>query len=198
VTAVVDGKPVTLAATEAFVVELDCFQYEIGEGPCIDAVRVGRTVRAEFLTDGARYPIFGPRALTVDVVGTLSEPLESEGTVLGSINLFGRTSDALDGGTLRPARLLATQASAAVAAAVVRDDLRRKVAQLEQALESRDVIAQAKGILMLQSGVGPDEAFSLLVKASQRENRKLRDIAQEIADRTRQGGSGGRRSGGTG
>jgi AmiR/NasT family two-component response regulator len=111
--------------------------------------------------------------------------------VLGSLNLFARRSDALGEEALRPARLLAALAAAAVTATMARDDLQRQVAQLEQALQSRDVIGQAKGILMLQSGLGPDEAFTLLVRASQRENRKLRDIAQDIADRARRPAANG-------
>jgi hypothetical protein len=178
----VEGELVTLAATEPFVVELDSFQYETGEGPCIDAVRTRATVQTDLLVDGERYPRFGPRALMAGVVGVLSEPLESDGTLLGSINLFARTNSAL-ADALRPTRLLATQASACVAATLDREQLRLHLAQMEQALESRDVIGQAKGILMQQGGIGPDEAFRLLIRASQRENRKLREVAQRIADR---------------
>jgi hypothetical protein len=191
VAVLVEGKLTTLAATEPFVVDLDSFQYETGEGPCIDAVRTRGTVEADLLVDRPRYPRFAPQALMAGVVRVLSEPLESEGTLLGSLNLFALTSSALDD-ALRPTRLLATQASACVRAALTREELRRNVAQMEQALESRDVIGQAKGILMQQGGIGADEAFRLLVRASQRENRKLREVAQRIADRAgHQVGDGG-------
>jgi transcriptional regulator with GAF, ATPase, and Fis domain len=183
VAVLVEGEPVTLAATEPSMVELDAFQYETGEGPCLDAVREGRTVHVDFVDDGARYPRFGPRALMASVTGALSQPLQVDGAIVGSLNLFARSPNALGEAALRPAWLLAAQAAAAVAGAQERDDLRRQVTQLELAVASRDVIGQAKGILMLQSGLGPDEAFALLIRASQRENRKLRDIAQDIADR---------------
>jgi AmiR/NasT family two-component response regulator len=55
------------------------------------------------------------------------------------------------------------------------------VAQLEDALESRDVIGQAKGVLMERYQTGPDEAFAELVSQSQRLNVKLRRIAELVA-----------------
>ncbi|MEA2687301.1 MAG: hypothetical protein QOE93_2496 [Actinomycetota bacterium] len=146
-------------------------------------MRWGRTVQADYLSDRQHYPKFGPRALLAQVVGSLSEPLEFDGAIVGSINLFARETGGLGDHAIRPTRLLAAQASAAVTATLALDRLRRQVAQLEQALESRDIIGQAKGVLMLRSGLRPDEAFTLLVRALQRENRKLRDIAQDIADR---------------
>jgi AmiR/NasT family two-component response regulator len=57
--------------------------------------------------------------------------------------------------------------------------------QLQEALTSRAVIDQAKGVLMGQHGVGADEAFNLLRRQSQPENRKLRELAQEIVERAR-------------
>ncbi len=58
--------------------------------------------------------------------------------------------------------------------------------QLEQAMVSRAGIEQAKGVLMAQSGVSSDEAFELLKRASQRENRKLREVAEEIVKRAQE------------
>ena|SRR5438045_4049959 len=59
------------------------------------------------------------------------------------------------------------------------------VAQYETALESRDVIGQAKGVIMSALGCSADEAFALIVKQSQHENRKVSELAIEIAARTR-------------
>jgi AmiR/NasT family two-component response regulator len=58
--------------------------------------------------------------------------------------------------------------------------------QLQEALTSRAVIDQAKGMVMARNGVSADEAFTVLRTTSQRENRKLRDLAQEMVDRARQ------------
>jgi hypothetical protein len=65
--------------------------------------------------------------------------------------------------------------------------LEAEVEQLKAAMASRATIEQAKGILMARSGVGPDQAFDMLRGASQRENRKLRDVAQGLVDRHSRG-----------
>lgn len=58
-----------------------------------------------------------------------------------------------------------------------------EVAHLRIALETRDVIGMAKGILMATEGIGPQAAFDVLVRASQNQNRKLHDVAEEIVAR---------------
>ena len=57
-----------------------------------------------------------------------------------------------------------------------------EMALLATALDSRDTIGQAKGVLIVTFGCSPDEAFQLLRTQSQRENRKLVDVAAEIVD----------------
>jgi AmiR/NasT family two-component response regulator len=64
----------------------------------------------------------------------------------------------------------------------VTDELRRKVEQLEEALESRTVIGQALGMLMERYGITKDEAFAFLARCSQHENRKLHDIATQLVE----------------
>jgi AmiR/NasT family two-component response regulator len=60
----------------------------------------------------------------------------------------------------------------------------QEAANLSRAMEHRAVIEQAKGIIMASQHCGPDEAFDLLRRASQRENRKLRDLAVDLVERT--------------
>lgn len=111
----------------------------------------------------------------------LSKPVEEGGELLGLLTLhacgrpFGPEAAA-------PARLVASMAAALVAGW---EACGRREDQLREALRSRDVIGQAKGVLMAQSGVDADEAFRLLVRASQRENRKLRAVAAQVAARAR-------------
>lgn len=62
------------------------------------------------------------------------------------------------------------------------DALQAEVAGLTEALESRDVIGQAKGILMASQGISVDEAFDILRRASQRLNVKLRDVAAQVIE----------------
>ena len=78
------------------------------------------------------------------------------------------------------AELFAAQAAVMLANAQALDDARSLGEGLREAMASRAAIEQAKGILIAQSGVDADEAFDLLRRASQRENRKLRDVAADI------------------
>jgi AmiR/NasT family two-component response regulator len=91
---------------------------------------------------------------------------------------------AFDGEASAAAESLAQQAAIVVANAQAFWGAKHESEHLQRAMESRAVIEQAKGILMAQSGVTPDDAFQLLVRASQRENRKLRMIAIEVVERT--------------
>lgn len=65
-------------------------------------------------------------------------------------------------------------------------ELRDEIENLKVALLSRATIEQAKGILMGTTRCKPDEAFEMLIRASQRENVKLRDIALRIVEHASQ------------
>ncbi|MGH9224684.1 MAG: ANTAR domain-containing protein [Acidimicrobiales bacterium] len=142
-----------------------------GEVVCLDASALG-------------HP--GPPS---GVSNVLLAPVVHEGDLLGTITLYAGSSavgQAVDqaGGPSPPLRLLAQQVAAAVAASREVGRLKDRVAGLQTALDNRDVIGQAKGILMASGGVDPGRAFGMLVAASQRQNRKLRDIAAELVERT--------------
>jgi hypothetical protein len=114
----------------------------------------------------------------------LSTALLPEGRLSGALNIFSRTPGALGGEANRDrALLLATHATLAIATteAVRLAELRET--QLRQAIDSRDIIGQAKGILMHRRGISADEAFELLRRTSQELNVKLAEIAHTIATR---------------
>ena len=67
------------------------------------------------------------------------------------------------------------------------DDCQIENAQLREALKSRSAIDQAKGMLIAQHGCTPDEAFEMISAASQRANRKLRDIAVSMVESAQRG-----------
>ena len=114
---------------------------------------------------------------------TLSLPLlVGEGSV-GALNFYSTKEDGFSDEDRRNSATFALQAAVVLANAQAYWDARTLNEHLAEAMRSRATIEQAKGILMAQSNVGPDAAFELLRSASQRENRKLRDIAQELVDR---------------
>jgi AmiR/NasT family two-component response regulator len=94
---------------------------------------------------------------------------------LGSVSLYAADQAAFALADEYVARLFATQAALALAEA-------RRTGQMRQALANRDVIGQAKGILMERHRITADEAFKMLSAQSQRANRKLADVARRLAE----------------
>jgi transcriptional regulator with GAF, ATPase, and Fis domain len=165
--------------------EIDQSQYDTGRGPCLDAWRTVQVVRIDDMESEAdRYPAFARAALSHGVESTLSLPLEAGGQGLGALNLYARRPRGFSAHDEAIGVELAAAAAAVLANATAYWGAVAMGEQLDEAMRSRAVIEQAKGMLMAQSpGMGPDEAFELLRRASQRENVKVRDIAARIVAR---------------
>jgi GAF domain-containing protein len=127
-----------------------------------------------------RFPHYGPKAAERGAVSTLSLPLAADGRTVGALNLYSKQPDAFDRETVALGELLAAHAALAISAATAYYSSRDLADQMRQALESRAVIEQAKGVLMAQQGLDADQAFAMLVELSQRSNRKLREVAQSV------------------
>ena len=113
-------------------------------------------------------------------------PLTVRDEAVGALNLYSRDQHGFD--TCEEVALMfAAQAALALSNAGVRDATKSPAHHLSEAIASRDVIGRAKGILMAREGCSADEAFDMLRRASQRENRKLRDVAADMAARPRRG-----------
>jgi GAF domain-containing protein len=168
---------------------VDQVQYDAGTGPCVDAFRTGEVKQIHDTATEERWRAFCDAALDEHIRSTLSVPLDVSGTrteVLGALNLYSEVPDAFDDEARASTQAFAQQAAIVMANARAYWGAKELSDQLQYALESRATIEQAKGIIIGQSRVSPEEAFKLLVRASQRENRKLREIAAEIVDRAQQ------------
>jgi len=176
------GRPATRVFTDEIPPAVDQGQYDDGEGPCLDAYREGRVVLVEDTSQHAeRWPSFGRLARQHGVVSSLSLPLTAGDQRLGVMNLY-TTSRAFSDDDAADGTAFATQAAAVLANAQAYWRAFDLSMTLQTALESRAVIDQAKGKLMAQQSCSADEAFQMLVRASQRENVRLRDIARRIVD----------------
>ncbi len=162
--------PVTTSDRARAVDEL---QYTLQEGPCLAALRQQVIVRVDAMADEQRWPTFASRAAELGVSSMLAFQLFVDGDVLGALNLHAATPHAFDEQAETIGFLLASHAAIALAATLDKSNLRT-------ALASRDVIGQAKGILMERFKVTADQAFELLVMTSQKTHRKLRDVADEL------------------
>ena len=154
---------------------LDVLQQESGVGPCIDASRSQITIRVDDMTTETRWPEYVERALILGVASMLCVPLYVDDQQLGSVSLYATDLAAFSLADEYVARLFATQAALALAEA-------HRAGQLRHALSNRDVIGQAKGILMERHRITADEAFRMLSAASQQSNRKLADVARALAE----------------
>jgi hypothetical protein len=168
--------------------EIDHFQYEFGEGPCLDAITTVPILYSPDLTDDDRWPTFGPMAVSMGMRSLMSCRLSSEVT-LGSLNLYARLPDAYGTVDRTTAIIFASHAGIALGAAEILADATlsldteiRRAENLEIALTTREVIGQAEGILIERERLTPEQAFDVLRKASQNMNLRLRDLAQYVVD----------------
>jgi GAF domain-containing protein len=154
---------------------LDALQQQTGSGPCIDAAREQSVITVEDTTMCERWPEFSQRAAELNVFSMLCVPLSVDELQLGALSLYGQKPDAFGPHDRALTDLYAAHAAIALADA-------QRTAQLREALVNRDVIGQAKGILMERMKITSPNAFEQLAQASQRTNRKLRAIAQQLVD----------------
>ena len=181
-----DGKPTTGIFTDPEAPEIDASQYSSGRGPCLDSWRLQKIVRIEEMDGAGDYPEFAAVAKAHGVQSTLSLPLMAGDEAAGAMNLYSRTARGFTDEDERAGTLLAGAAAIVLVNASAYWQAAQLSEQLSHAMQSRAVIEQAKGVLMARSPhLNADEAFDLLRKASQRENVKLREIAQRIVDRRR-------------
>lgn len=173
--------PTTAAATSPRARGIDEWEYATGVGPCVQAMRDAREHYVHDLAAAASYPGFDAVMAEAGIASVLGLPLLVGGEVVGALNAYAESEGAFDDETsLGIVRDVAAQAATAIHNLRVYDASRTLASQLATALESRAVIEQAKGMLMAQRGCTEDEAFEMLRRASQRENVKLRDVAQRI------------------
>jgi GAF domain-containing protein len=178
------GIPTTAIYTDETSPKVDEAQYESGRGPCLSAWRDQRSVRIDDISVGDDYPEFRRAAADHGIHSTLSLPLRAADTGLGALNLYAPIPQGFSEADEAVGNDLATAASVVLANASAYWDAVELSQHMSTAMQSRSVIEQAKGMLMAQSpGLSADGAFDVLRKASQRENVKLRDVAQRIVDR---------------
>ena len=184
VTLVRAGKAATAAYTGELAMQADERQYGLDGGPCLDAGRGGEVLLITDMRDEDRWPEYAPQAVRAGVLSSLSVPLPIQEDVVGALNIYARVPHAFGDKDVAVGRALAAYAAIAVSNADNFTSTAELARNLQTAMESRAVIEQAKGILMSRGGITADQAFEMLVRASQRENRKLRELASEIVART--------------
>ncbi|WP_448626161.1 GAF and ANTAR domain-containing protein [Geodermatophilus sp. URMC 64] len=187
ITLVRDDKGYTAAYSGEMALSADELQYQEGSGPCLDAGRGGVVLRIDDMRTERRWPHYCERVAEQGVRSSLSVPLPYQGISIGALNNYSTEPGAFDSPESLGAALdVAEFVAVAVVNATAHAELGEQARHMRLAMESRAVIEQAKGVLMAQRHVGAEQAFEILREASQRYNRKLRDIATGIVASTRE------------
>ncbi|MFI5713041.1 GAF and ANTAR domain-containing protein [Kribbella sp. NPDC051620] len=172
-----DGRIETLAPTGPLVTRADHLQYELGEGPCLDAAVAEPVVAVDDLAADPRWPDFGPKAAALGFGSQVAFQFRAEPHVRGALNLYALEPNAIDEDSVQLGSMFAGQ----VAIAMGWD---RQDRTLTEALATRNLIGQAVGIVMERYKLDSDRAFAFLTRLSQTSNTKLNAIAKALVQQT--------------
>ncbi len=151
----------------------DLAQFATDEGPCLEAIREHELVIIDDLQAEARWPDYRQRALMLGVRSMMGVRLFVTGDTIGALDFYSQQPHAFGRRAQLYGQVFASHAAIALKAAITE-------AGLEQALRNRDLIGQAKGILMERRGLTAWDAFERLSQLSQQRNRPLRELAEEL------------------
>jgi GAF domain-containing protein len=175
----------TAAHSGEMALAADELQYAKGYGPCLDAGRGNVVLRVDDMRTETRWPDYAAMVVEQGVRSSMSVPLPYQGTSIGALNNYATVPDAF---ATAESLAAALEVAEAIAVVVLNADAHAQLGEqarnMRLAMDSRAVIEQAKGVLMAQRHVDADQAFDVLREASQRYNRKLRDIAAGIVAST--------------
>jgi GAF domain-containing protein len=170
------------AASDERVLEVELRQGRISAGPCHEAFVANRLTAIADLHELDTWPEYRDQALALDLRAVLAVPMHAWGQTIGVLDIYRE-----DPGPWSPADIEAAEILTAMGAGYVlhanQIQAQHELAeQLQTALTSRDLIGQAKGILMAHHKIDADEAFAMLRKASQDTNCKLREVARQLVE----------------
>lgn len=163
----------SVASTSEIPSTLDNAQKMYSEGPCLDAIVADSVIRASDFRTETRWPTFREAAVDNGVHSALSYQLYATGTGRAALNIFGNEPDAFDIEAEQIGTMLATHAAQVLRAS-------DKKQQFDSALASRDLIGQAKGMIMERFAIDAVQAFELMAKLSQESNLPVRELARDI------------------
>jgi GAF domain-containing protein len=172
-----EGEASSPAFTGELALAADEMQYERGYGPCLDAGRGGVVLLVADMRTEQRWPDYAANVLEVGIRSSLSVPLPVQDEVIGALNCYSTRAHSFTDASVDVASQVAAFVAVAVTNATAYTDAVVLAEQMRQAMATRAVIEQAKGALIAQHGCSANDAFDMLVRASQRSQRKLRDVA---------------------
>lgn len=168
-----DGTVATPVFTSPLVAKTEALQYEFGQGPCLDAIWELDTYLIDDLETETRWPRWAPAAVELGFRSILSVRLHTPQDTLGGLNLYAHTPHAFDQDDVMIASIFARHASNALTVARHNDGL-------NTALQTRQAIGVAQGMLMQRYGLTLDQSFEVLRRYSNDNNIRLRALAEQL------------------
>jgi GAF domain-containing protein len=170
----------TAAFDGQLALHADELQYERGYGPCLDAGRAGLVLVIDDMRTEQRWPDYAEHAAARGIGSSLSLPLPFPSGTIGALNTYASRPSAFDAHDVTLGEEVAAWVALVVGRAAAVAPTEIELEQLRAAPASRSLLEQAKGMLMERHTIGAEEAFTLLVRASQHHNLKLREVAAEL------------------
>jgi GAF domain-containing protein len=164
---------------------LELYQIQVDEGPCVDCFHSGEAIiDRELADDGDKWPNFSPRAIALGFHSVYCLPMRLRGRVIGALNFFRDEIRALDANDVVVAQGLADVATIAILQHQSSLDAKILNSQLNNALNSRIIIEQAKGMISQSLNYDMDLAFNRLRAYARNHNSRLTAVASAIVDGT--------------
>lgn len=176
-----EGHPYTVVSTGDLASDIDNAQYEVLEGPCLDASRTGEPYEISDMRTEGRWPTFAAVAAKRGALSSLSVPLSIGGAPIGALNLYSDHPDAFRD-ALRAGQLFAAQASVTIANARVYQESRELAREIEERMRRRATIDQAVGVLMARHACDVERAGALLAEEAERAGTDEEAAARRIVD----------------
>lgn len=170
---------------------MDALQMRVDAGPCQTAWDTGQVVVSPKLADDRRWPDLAELAAGEEITSVLAVPVFIDDEPVGVLNGYATEQDAFADLDIETAEMLASAVGAVINQVTERDRLTQTSHQMEEALRSRAVIDQAKGIIVARYGCDPEQAFQRLVRVSRNSNVKLREVARLLVDQAQSRRGGG-------
>jgi PAS domain S-box-containing protein len=174
--------PSVVASDSKLAQGMDALQIQTGEGPCQAAWESGRVVLTNRLGADDRWPNLARLAAPDRVESVLAVPVLVGEDPAGVVNAYATEPDAFADLDVHTMELLAAAVAAVIHQVDEHERLTNLTTQLEDALTSRAVIDQAKGIIVARYGCDPEQAFQRLVRVSRSQNVKLREVARILVE----------------
>nr|WP_281373241.1 GAF and ANTAR domain-containing protein [Kineococcus aurantiacus] len=175
------GRLSLLAASSSEAVVVELFQLQNDEGPCLDCYRDATPTAASTAAElTARWPRFAAKAISQGIVSVHTLPVQVLGRTVGALNLFRDREGPFSAVETDVAHAMASFGAVGIGQLVAGAEGDRLRDQLQEALDSRVVLEQAKGVLAERHRVHPDDAFTQLRTRARAQRRRLRDVASEV------------------